>query len=144
MTKKISELTAVTTPLDGTELLEVVQSETSKKASVSDLSAASALLSINTQTASYTLVIGDAAKYVRMNVETANDLTVPPSSSVSFAVGTQVHIRQAGAGKTTVVAGSGVTITTPETLKLRKQHATATLVNVATDTWELMGDLEAA
>lgn len=144
MSKKISELTAATTPLAGTELVEVVQSSTSKKVAVSDLAGASSLLTINTQTASYTLVIGDAAKYVRMNVGSANDLTVPPNSSVAFSTGTQIHVRQVGAGQTTVVAGSGVTITTPETLKLRKQHATATLVKTATDTWELMGDLEAA
>jgi hypothetical protein len=63
---------------------------------------------------------------------------------VAFDNGTQIHVRQAGAGQTTIVAGSGVTITTPETLKLRKQHATATLVKISTDGWELMGDLEAA
>lgn len=108
------------------------------------INGASSTMSINTQTASYTLVSGDAEKYVRMNVASANNLTVPPNSSVAFAIGTQVHVRQAGAGKTTVVAGSGVTINTPETLNLRKQQSTATLIKVATDTWEIMGDLEAA
>lgn len=104
----------------------------------------SGALQLNTQTDSYTLVIGDSGKYVRMNKATANNLTVPPNSSVAFATGSQVHVRQVGAGQTTIVAGSGVTITTPETLKLRKQHAAATLVKVDTDGWELMGDLEAA
>ena len=36
-TKKISELTAVTTPLDGTEELPVVQSATTKKVTVAQL-----------------------------------------------------------------------------------------------------------
>lgn len=37
MTKKISELTAATTPLAGTELIEIVQSGTSKKVPVSNI-----------------------------------------------------------------------------------------------------------
>lgn len=121
-----------------------VSATTSGDAVTVTINGATGTLSINTQTASYTLVSGDAEKYVRMNVGSANNLTVPPNSSVAFPTGTQVHVRQAGAGQTTVVAGSGVTINTPETLKLRKQQSTATLVKVATDTWELMGDLEAA
>lgn len=100
-------------------------------------------LGLNTQTASYTLVLSDSYKYLRVDVATANNLTVPPNSSVAFSIGTQIHIRQIGVGQTTVVAGSGVTITTPETLKIRKQHSSVSLVKVATDTWDLLGDLEA-
>jgi len=99
---------------------------------------------INTQTDSYTLVLGDATKYVRMNKGTACNLTVPLNSSVAFPVGTQILIRQVGAGQVTVVATGGVTITTSQTLLLRAQHSSASLIKVATDTWELAGDLEAA
>jgi len=99
---------------------------------------------INTQTDSYTLVLGDATKYVRMNKGTACNLTVPLNSSVAFPVGTQILIRQVGAGQVTVVATGGVTITTSQTLLLRAQHSSASLVKVDTDTWELAGDLEAA
>lgn len=98
---------------------------------------------INTQTDSYTLVLGDATKYVRMNKGTACNLTVPLNSSVAFPVGTQILIRQVGAGQVTVVATGGVTITTSQTLLLRAQHSSASLIKVATDTWELAGDLEA-
>jgi len=98
---------------------------------------------INTQTDSYTLVLGDATKYVRMNKGTACNLTVPLNSSVAFPVGTQILIRQVGAGQVTVVATGGVTITTSQTLLLRAQHSSASLVKVDTDTWELAGDLEA-
>jgi hypothetical protein len=102
-----------------------------------------AALKVSTQSgASYTLAIGDAAGYLRMDNAGANTVTVPPNSSVAFPVGTTIHIRQAGSGQTTVAAGSGVTITSPETLKLRKQHSAATVVKVATDAWEMMGDLE--
>lgn len=90
-----------------------------------------------------TLALTDAGDYIRMDNGAANTVTVPPNSSVAFSTGTQVTVRQVGAGQTTIAAGSGVTINTPETLKLRGQHSTATLIKVATDEWDLMGDLEA-
>lgn len=139
------EGTNLTTDLASIDFIGAGVSATNTGGAVSvTISGATATMAINTQTASYTLVIGDAEKYVRMNVASANNLTVPPNSSVSFATGTQIHVRQVGAGKTTIVAGSGVTINTPETLLLRKQKSSATLIKVATDEWDLMGDLEAA
>lgn len=100
-------------------------------------------LTVNTQTASYTLVLGDGtSSLVRMNVAGANDLTVPANATVAFPVGTVIQIRQAGAGQTTVVAAGGVTVNTPETLKLRKQGSSGALVKVGTNEWDLTGDLE--
>ena len=98
----------------------------------------------NTQTASYTLVLGDAGKSVEMDAATANDLTVPPNSTVAFPVGTVIEVCQIGAGQTTVVAGSGVTVQTPETLVLTGQWSTVSLRKRATDEWVLVGDVEAA
>jgi acyl-coenzyme A thioesterase PaaI-like protein len=98
-------------------------------------------IEINTQTDDYTLVLGDAGKYIRMNKATAVDLTVPLNSSVAFPVGTQIVIRQVDA-QVTVVATGGVTINTAETLLLRKEGSTASLIKVATDEWDLTGDLE--
>lgn len=101
-------------------------------------------LSIASQTDSYTLVLSDANRYVRVSKATACNVTVPPNSSVAYNTGTQIHIRQAGAGQVTLVAGSGVTLNTSETLKLRKLHATATIIKIATDTWDVVGDMELA
>lgn len=139
MAKKISELTAATAPLDGTEQLEAVQSAASRSVPVSDIRNHA----INDQTASYTAVLLDAWKWIRMDVAGANDFTIPPESSVAFPVGTTLRIRQVGAGQTTVVAGAGVTINSPETLKLLKQHSSALAVKVAADEWDLSGELEA-
>jgi hypothetical protein len=100
------------------------------------------LTAVKTETASYPLVLTDAFQWVRMNVGSANDLTVPLNSSVAFPIGTEVHVEQMGAGQTTVVATGGVTIRTPETLKLAKQYAVATLKKVGTDEWVLIGYLE--
>lgn len=97
-----------------------------------------AALSINTQTASYTLVLADANKLVRMNVASANDLTIPPNSSVAFGIGTVIYVEQMGAGTTTIVAGSGVTIN-PTAKKTPYQYGVVTLVQVAADVWNVIG-----
>jgi hypothetical protein len=97
---------------------------------------------LNTQTASYTLALSDSGKVVEMNVATSNNLTVPPNSSVSFPIGTVIEILQYGAGQVTIVAGSGVTIRTPDgSMKLRTRYSSAVLRKRATDEWMLVGDL---
>jgi hypothetical protein len=88
------------------------------------------------------LVLADAGKIVEMNVGSANNLTVPPNSSVAFPVGTQLLVLQTGAGQTTLVAGAGVTINSKDSdLKLSAQWSAASLVKRATDTWVALGDL---
>ena len=95
------------------------------------------------QTASYTLVLADAADIVEVSNASANNLTVPLNSSVAFPVGTQINILQTGAGQTTVVATGGVTINATPGLKLRAQWSSATLIKRAENTWVLVGDLSA-
>jgi hypothetical protein len=102
------------------------------------------LIVTNRQTASYTLVLSDADKLVEMNVGSANNLTVPLNSSVAFATGTQILLAQYGAGQTTVVATSGVTIrSNGAKLKLNAQYSGATLVKIAENEWYLFGDIVA-
>lgn len=99
---------------------------------------------LNAQTASYTLALTDVAKVVTMTVATANNLTVPLNSSVAFPIGTQILIYQGGAGQTTIVATSGVTIrSNGAKLKLSGQYAVAGLLKLATDEWVAFGNLSA-
>lgn len=146
---KISDLAAAAALTDA-DLVEIEQpGETagtrSRKVTLALLRAHALTSAENVQTGTaYTLVLSDAFKLVGMDNASANTLTVPPNSSVAFPVGTRIDITQDGAGQTTVVADTGVTIRTPETLKLRKQRAKATLIKRATDTWDLEGNLEAA
>lgn len=99
---------------------------------------------VNVQTGSaYTLVLTDAFKMVIMDNAVANTLTVPPNTTAEFSANTRIDIGQDGAGQTTVVAGTGVTIRTPETLKLRKQWSKVSLIRRAADVWDIVGDLEA-
>lgn len=102
----------------------------------------SASVNITQQTASYVLVLSDAAKCVEMNVGSANTLTIPPNSSTPFSIGTQILVLQSGAGQTTLTPGSGVTINSVDSkLKLNKQWSSAVLIKRGTDTWAAMGDL---
>jgi hypothetical protein len=100
------------------------------------------LIVTNRQTASYTLVLSDADKLVETNVASANNLTVPLNSSVAFATGTQILLAQYGAGQTTIVATSGVTIrSNGGKLKLNARYSGATLVKIAENEWYLFGDI---
>ncbi len=102
------------------------------------------LITTNRQTASYTLVLSDADKLVEMNVATANNLTIPLNSSVAFPTGTQILLAQYGAGQTTIVATSGVTVrSNGGKLKLNVQYSGATLIKIGTDEWYLFGDIVA-
>lgn len=99
------------------------------------------LITANRQTASYTLVAGDADKLVEMNVASANNLTVPAST---FSAGTQILLAQYGAGQTTIVAGSGMTIrSNGGKLKLSAQYSGATLVFISGTEAYLFGDISA-
>lgn len=103
-----------------------------------------AMIAINAQTATYTAVLTDDGKLITMSVATANNFTVPPNSSVAFGIGTQLNIAQLGAGATTIVAGSGVTLNSAGTkLKLDAQYAVATCVKTDTNTWFVVGNLKA-
>jgi len=95
---------------------------------------------INARTASYTLVLSDDGKLVEMGVASANTLTIPPNADVAFPVGTSIDILQTGAGKTQIVAGSGVTANSANGLYLRAQWSAVTLIKRATNTWVVFGD----
>jgi len=99
-------------------------------------------VSISSQIASYTLVLGDAGKVVEVSNASPVDLTVPPNASVAFPTGTIIELCQIGAGTVTVVAGSGVTIRTVDgLLGLDGQWATASLRKRGTNEWVLTGEL---
>lgn len=111
---------------------------------VTDLAAKAPLsITINPQTASYTLVLGDAGKQVEISNASANTLTVPNNSAVAFPVGTVLVVVQTGVGQTTISAGDGVTINSTPGLKLRTQWSIATLTKRDTNTWLVAGDVSA-
>lgn len=91
---------------------------------------------------SYTLVLADNQKLVTMENGSANTVTVPPNEDVAFPVGAEIALASLGAGATSVVAGSGVTVQSAGSLLgLDGQFATAALIKLATNTWLLAGKL---
>jgi hypothetical protein len=66
------------------------------------------------------------------------------NSSVAFPIGTQILVYQSGAGQTTLVATSGVTIRSQGTkLKIQGQYGIAGLLKIGTDEWVAYGNLVA-
>ena len=111
--------------------------------------AAGSKVTLNAQTATYTVVLADAdQKLVTMSVAGANDFQIPTNASVAFAVGTVINVIQIGAGQTTIKAVTSGTTTISSTgasaiaPKLRKQFSAASCIKVATDTWYVVGDIE--
>jgi hypothetical protein len=104
-------------------------------------------LTINTQAGTaYTLVLADAGVYVRMTNAAANTVTVPANVDVAFEIGTEIIIRQAGAGATTLASPGSppVIINSPDagspiSLTLTGQHNSVSIIKVATDEWDLIG-----
>lgn len=98
---------------------------------------------INVQSGtSYTAVLGDAGNMVAMTNAAANTVEIPPNADVAFPVGTRIDLAQDGAGQTTVLAGSGVTINSRHTLKLVGQFAKGSVIKRDTNEWDLVGELE--
>ena len=99
---------------------------------------------INAQTGTtYTFVLADAGKVVTLSNTSAITATVPANGTAAFPVGTQIDVHQLGAGQVTFAAAGGVTINPSGTLKISGQHKAATLLKVATDSWQLIGALAA-
>jgi hypothetical protein len=61
---------------------------------------AGSAVTLNAQTATYTVVLEDAdQKLVTMDVATANDFLIPTNANVAFPVGTVINVIQIGAGR---------------------------------------------
>ena len=83
-----------------------------------------------------TLVLADNGGGVTYSNASATTSTIPPNSSVAFAVGTKIVLINLGAGVVTVTAGAGVTIN-GATLTLA-QNAGGTCIKTATNTWSFL------
>jgi len=138
-----SEEKLVITGTDGQNALEVADGDVTITDQLTVSGGLVAPLQINAQTGTtYTFVLADAGKMVTSSNGSAQTLTVPPNSSVAYAVGTQVIVQNIGSANATLAEGSGVTINSKDDNKeIDGQFAAATLIKTATDTWSLIGAL---
>jgi hypothetical protein len=102
--------------------------------------------SLSAKAGNYTLAAGDAAEtIIIMDSSSANDLTVPSASAVSFTTGTSITIVQRGTGKTRILAGAGVSILATPGVYLRARYSSCTLVKTENaNEWFVIGDLAAS
>jgi len=97
---------------------------------------------VTESTTARTLALTDTGAFIRTTNSSATTITVPTNASVAFPVGAEVVVIQAGTGAVTFAGASGVTVNSKDSaLQISAQYAAATLKKVATDEWDLIGDL---
>jgi len=62
----------------------------------------------------------------------------------AFRDGSQLTVYQYGAGQVTIVAGTNVSVRTPETLTFNEQYGTVTLIQVFANDWVIAGRMTPA
>jgi hypothetical protein len=142
---------ALGTDTTGNYMLEVVAgtgiaiSHTQGEGSTASVST-TGVQSLSAKAGNYTLAIGDAAEtIIIMDSSSANDLTVPPASSVAFGTGTSITVIQRGTGKTRILAGAGVTLLATPGVYLRARYSSCTIVKTENaNEWFVIGDLAAS
>lgn len=140
--KKISELAAVAAAVDGTEVVALVQSAVTYKGTLRDVAKLGYQVVAAVGASSKTLGVADRGVWNRHAVACA--LLVPTNASVAFAIGELFNGVQSGAGQVTITGDTGVTVNRPAGLnaKTRAQGSSFCLIKVATNEWDLIGDLE--
>lgn len=96
---------------------------------------------INAITTTYTTVLSDAGKILTLNDASGFTVSFPNNINVAYPIGTRIDFIQIGAGQISFQGLTGVTVNATPTLKMRAQHSAASCIKIATDTWQLVGDL---
>lgn len=89
---------------------------------------------------SYTLAASDAGAYILTSGTTTVTITVPPQSSVTWAADTEIYFEQNNTGQIAILAGTGVTVNSSETLKSFARYSVIALKRVAENVWTLTGE----
>ncbi len=90
-------------------------------------------------TTARTLSSGDANSLIEFTNAAAITVTVPAGCAPTDTV---IYFKQSNTGQVTLVAGSGVTIETSDSLKTRTQESVIGIKQTAVNQWSLFGDIE--
>lgn len=98
---------------------------------------------VNTQDATYTLVLIDAGKTVLHTSASAHTWTIPPNSSIAYPIGTVIVLANIGSGVLAIARGSGVALrisgtSTDQDVDIA-QHGIASIIKLAADSWYISG-----
>jgi hypothetical protein len=132
--KKISQLTAVTTPLALTEELPAVQSATTKKVTVQQMLTG---VIVTEATTTRTLSATDNGKVIYCTSGSATTITC----AAGLGAGFNVTIIQGGAGKVTVAAGGQTLVSYSSLLSTMGQYAVISLICPVANTFIAAGNL---
>lgn len=100
---------------------------------------------INQQTGTtYKFVCADQNKELRIGNASAQTVTVPTNVEVPFEIGTVIPVVRSGAGSTTLVGDTGVTVNAAGGLVLTSQYERGELVKVDALTWDFSRGTAAA
>ncbi len=132
--KKISQLTAVSTPLALTEELPAVQSSTTKKVTVQQMLTG---VIVTESTTTRTLSATDNGKIIYCTSGSA----VTINCAADLGVGFNVTIIQGGAGKVTVAANGQTLVSYSSLFSTLGQYAVISLVAPVANTFVAAGNL---
>ena len=90
------------------------------------------------------LTLSENYAFVLIITRNAASVSITVPAGMSIPPQTTFPVRQGGIGSVTFIAGSGVTINTPETLIIAKQNAIAMLMYEGNNVYTLVGNLQAA
>jgi hypothetical protein len=97
---------------------------------------------ITTQSDTYVLALSDQGKVIEMTNSSAAQITVPPSGTTNFPIGTQIAVFRNGTGTVFFAPGAGVNIVSDSAKRyIATRYSAATLVKRAADEWYLIGNL---
>lgn len=82
------------------------------------------------------------SKHLLVDHTDVTTLSMDATVSAALPLGTLIFVSQQGTGQLELVAGSGVTFTTTETTKLKKQWSTGMMLKISDTEWWLFGDFE--
>jgi hypothetical protein len=131
---KISQLTAVTTPLALTEELPAVQSASTKKVTVQQMLTG---VIVTDATTARTLSATDNGKIIYCTSGSAVTITC----AASLGAGFNVTIIQGGAGKVTVAAGGQTLVSYSSLFSTMGQYAVISLIAPVANTFVAAGNL---
>lgn len=131
---KISQLTAVTTPLALTEELPAVQSSTTKKVTVQQMLTG---VIVTESTTSRTLSATDNGKIIYCT----NGSAVTINCAAGLGAGFNVTIIQGGAGKVTVAANGQTLVSYSSLFSTMGQYAVISLICPVANTFVAAGNL---
>lgn len=131
---KISQLTAVTTPLALTEELPAVQSATTKKVTVQQMLTG---VIVTEATTARTLSATDNGKVIYCTSGSATTITC----AAGLGAGFNVTIIQGGAGKVTVAAGGQTLVSYSSLFSTMGQYAVISLISPVANTFVAAGNL---